>query len=339
VIFTGLLLVAGIVLAALPRAPLRWVVGVTMGCMAAAMVGGLIAGWEEITRLRAMQTEFPVVSLASRLAYERRGVAPLVAPALSAGVESALSQLEKDCDVRNAREWQLKRIHAREYEQFIRAAGFGVGRMRQPRLWAMRLAPLRDIAFDEPPAGGEFLAEETGWWGIRNAGLANGAEHLHAVSRADFLDPAGFGASIAPLVKVAGFVEHGLHYSPLAQLSNRKAWTIERLELVSLLKFDEPRVYVLDHLPRMDELSSENAPTRALDAFEKGALGRLWTEEDVAIAGEGGRTRMMGSLRAGSQCLDCHSVPRGTLLGAFSYVLRRGERGEEVAWERKFAGE
>jgi len=33
------------------------------------------------------------------------------------------------------------------------------------------------------------------------------------------------------------------------------------------------------------------------------------------------RIRMVGSLRAGKDCMECHSVRRGELLGAFSYEL------------------
>jgi hypothetical protein len=32
---------------------------------------------------------------------------------------------------------------------------------------------------------------------------------------------------------------------------------------------------------------------------------------------------MFGALRAGNDCTKCHSVPIGTVLGAFSYELRR----------------
>ena len=81
-------------------------------------------------------------------------------------------------------------------------------------------------------------------------------------------------------------------------------------------------MYVLDHLPRMDQLSSDNAPTRPLDAFEIAALEQLRTKEDVVVEHKGDQYRMLGSLRAAKQCLDCHSVQRGELLGAFSYVLR-----------------
>jgi hypothetical protein len=79
---------------------------------------------------------------------------------------------------------------------------------------------------------------------------------------------------------------------------------------------------VLDHLPRMDRLSSDDAPTRPLDAFETDALAKLWKDEDVVVKNDGDDYRMLGSLRAAKQCLDCHSVQRGELLGAFSYSLR-----------------
>jgi hypothetical protein len=138
------------------------------------------------------------------------------------------------------------------------------------------------------------------------------------------LDPDGFGIAIEPPLTVTGFVDHGFHYPPSNGMGDAAPWTILRLELVSLLKFDGPRVYVLDHLPRMDQLSSDNAPTRPLDAFESEALAKLWHDEDVVVKndGNGNDFRMLGSLRAAKQCLDCHSVQRGELLGAFSYSLR-----------------
>ncbi len=148
------------------------------------------------------------------------------------------------------------------------------------------------------------------------------AEHVHIVSRNDFLDADGFGAAIEPSLNVTGFVEHGFHYPPGADPDDHTKWTILRLELVSLLKFAEPRVYVLDHLPQMDQLSSDNAPTRPLDSFELTALAKLRKDEDVVVKSEASEYRMLGSLRAAKQCLDCHGVQRGELLGAFSYSLR-----------------
>jgi hypothetical protein len=33
--------------------------------------------------------------------------------------------------------------------------------------------------------------------------------------------------------------------------------------------------------------------------------------------------RILGALRASQQCLECHQVRRGDLLGAFSYDIQR----------------
>ena len=40
--------------------------------------------------------------------------------------------------------------------------------------------------------------------------------------------------------------------------------------------------------------------------------------------------RMLGSVQAASQCIGCHSVKRGTLLGAFSYILLRTPATNEI---------
>ena len=151
--------------------------------------------------------------------------------------------------------------------------------------------------------------------------MSDDAEQLHKFSRLDFLDADGFGFVNNTAAQVAGFIEHAFHRSPVRGLKDRDAWKIERLELVSLLKFAEPRVYVLDHLPRMDQLNGSDVPTRPLDAFELEALPKLRAESDVVISKTSPDVRMLGSLRATKQCLDCHHVDRGELLGAFSYVL------------------
>jgi hypothetical protein len=71
----------------------------------------------------------------------------------------------------------------------------------------------------------------------------------------------------------------------------------------------------------MDELS--DAGTRPLDDFEAASLSQLETQKDLVVESATNRIRMLGSLRAGTTCLKCHQVPRGKLLGAFSYQLDR----------------
>jgi hypothetical protein len=63
--------------------------------------------------------------------------------------------------------------------------------------------------------------------------------------------------------------------------------------------------------------------TRPLTAFEAQALKELQQGEDLVTDARLNRIRMMGSLRAGKQCLQCHQVLRGDLLGSFSYELQR----------------
>ena len=71
----------------------------------------------------------------------------------------------------------------------------------------------------------------------------------------------------------------------------------------------------------MDELKT--APTRPLNDFERAALKLLHHDKDIEIREGVNRIQMVGSIRAGKDCLDCHSVRRGALLGAFSYELQR----------------
>jgi hypothetical protein len=236
-------------------------------------------------------------------------------------VATELIMLEQSFNDSAERKHEFELLHNREYIQFVQAIGFGVGRMRPIRPNSLRRPALRDIRFDGVAA--DNPPTDQGYWrALFVPEKSNAVEHLHTASRRDFLDPDGFGIAIVPPLTVTGFVEHGFHYPPINGMVDAKRWMILRLDLVSLLKFAEPRVYVLDHLPRMDQLSSENAPTRPLDAFESDALAKLRTDEDVIVKSEGTEYRMLGSLRAAKQCLDCHGVQRGELLGAFSYSLR-----------------
>jgi len=196
----------------------------------------------------------------------------------------------------------------------------------QPTAESIRRPELRDIRFDEPATESWGDGQWESFW---IPGKSDSIYRIYNATRADFLDPEGFGAVIEPQLRVVGFITHALHHAPTSGLDDRKSWTLDRLELVSLLKFDEPRVYVLDHLPRMDQLSGDNVPTRLLDAFESGALEKLWAAEDVVVSHDGENYRMLGSLRAASQCLDCHSAKRGNLLGAFTYFLRRAAKDEQ----------
>jgi len=240
---------------------------------------------------------------------------------LSADAMASLKETEQELSQNNFMEYQFRRIHDHQYELFVLARGFGVSRMLPPRIDYLKRPPLEDIPFNPKLVEKEEL-DFNNWSGMLSVGTSDAIEHLHKASRYDFLDAESFGVVIEPQVQVVGFVEHGFHHSPDQSLKNENAWTIERLELVSLLKFEEPRVYVLDHLPRMDQLSGDEVPTRSLDEFEIDALQQLRTDKDIITISQGSEYRMLGSLRAAKQCLECHNVSRGELLGAFSYDLR-----------------
>lgn len=147
------------------------------------------------------------------------------------------------------------------------------------------------------------------------------------------------------LDQVAGFASHAmtetprfepgpieLQFWPDIQKVNPAQWLLTRLELVSLLKHEEPGVYVSQNLPRMEELGDKDL--RPLDDFEAAGLERLFDGEHMALDVRTNRILMLGALRAEKRCTQCHQVKRGELLGAFSYELVRAQpilRSELVA--------
>jgi hypothetical protein len=147
----------------------------------------------------------------------------------------------------------------------------------------------------------------------------------HIRSYLDFVNLEGWGYARSR-EEVAGFQSHHFRHRPIVYDTESEKlddWRIVRLQLVSLLKHDTPRVYLDPELPNMEKLSSENAPTRELDDFETRALKHLQQDTDVVLKQSENTLQMLGSLRAIENCQDCHRVQKGDLLGAFSYELRR----------------
>src|SRR5207249_363954 len=146
----------------------------------------------------------------------------------------------------------------------------------------------------------------------------------------DFVNPKGFGY-IQDRAHVKGFQAHQFRSVPElpAPKEATRRWRVRRLELVSLLKHNEPAVYVSEHLPRMDEL--RDARTRPLDAFEMRTLNALQAGDDLKAESAADQIRLLGAVRAARQCLECHRGERGKLLGAFSYRLQREPAQEEAA--------
>jgi hypothetical protein len=316
----GLLFLAGIAFCVLPPQGTRRTTEIVLTCAMLGFVAGTVSGLGEARDVRALREKYPKVSLASRLEYETRST-PRPMPTLDANVAAALDGREAPGGTYGSRRWRLERIHNEQYERFVRTLGFGVFRMTVIRSESLRRPPLRDIAFND--AAQDNVGDDWLWEAAQRTLRGQSAVDLHQAAQNDFLDPDGFGAVFGSASSVAGFIEHAFHRHPTQSLVQPAAFSIDRLELVSLLKFDEPRVYVHDHLPRRDQLSREGIPTRPLDDFELKALAELRISEDVVTADHGENIRMLGSLRASKQCLECHSIQRGELLGAFSYVLHQ----------------
>jgi hypothetical protein len=154
---------------------------------------------------------------------------------------------------------------------------------------------------------------------------------FHANSIAWFATPDSFGL-VRDRDHVSGFRPHQFRGTP--QLGDqgpprpgqppaapKERWLVSRLELVSVWKSETPAVYVSGSQPRMQELKS--AKTRPLTDFESRAMKALGEGEEVVTEASPNEIRMVGAVRAAKQCTACHEVKRGTLLGAFSYDLRR----------------
>ncbi len=258
----------------------------------------------------------------------RMGAGPLSAdPAWLAWRDGAVRRLAETIEEERAfdrlpvrypgfvRTRSLKQLHAGVVQQFIGSPGFGVMRsvgrpapfyleherkempplpQPAPSIWPADLAP----APLQVASGPDLLA-------------------AHDENTVQFLAPLGFGY-VRDREHVAGFRPHQFREGPRAP----RRWQVSRLELVGLLKGEEPVVYLSAHFPRMDEL--REAPTRSLDAFETEALAKLRRGDDLIVQEADKQMRMLGSLRAAQQCLRCHQVQRGELLGAFSYQMLLG---------------
>lgn len=96
-------------------------------------------------------------------------------------------------------------------------------------------------------------------------------------------------------------------------------WHQESMELIGLLKHAAPVVYVTPNLPKMDELYKVR--TEPLNTFEQRAIEQLKSHAslDVIVQQAPNEVRVVGALRAADNCLGCHSVKNGDLLGALTY--------------------
>ncbi len=218
---------------------------------------------------------------------------------------------------------QLRALHERTSDAFALAVGFGPVRMTRLRPGVIRVPDVKPVPL--PRAGDEYSpdappAEVPDALAAIELPEPPAIDHLQEMHDGGLNDL--FASERMGYVRdrehVAGFQSHAFSQVPRLPFSE---WHVVRLDLIGVLSHDQPVAYVTEELPRMEEL--KRIPMRELDAFEQAALARLRTDEDVVTdEGRPGVMRMVGSLRAASDCLECHAVRRGQLLGALSYELR-----------------
>jgi len=291
-------------------------------------------------------------------APERPSIAPEVERHLAAAEEAIERRSWRKTPGMNVRALSLKQLHGDSVEEFITSPGFGESRMPStvpgPAALAsvqLKSLPLPSAEIDPPsddPAASLALRGTIAPVKIGVLPALDRLESLHQFGIRSFLSPLRFGY-VKDRDHVAGFDSHGFENLPRLEFMQSPAfvamtnqrelasfqeflppsqfdepaeqWAIRRLELVSLLKHDTPRVYVSDNLPRMEELKER--PTRPLNAFETDAIPRLVESKDLVARATINRIEMVGAIRVARQCLECHQVERGQLLGAFSYTLVR----------------
>ncbi|WP_145055010.1 hypothetical protein [Lignipirellula cremea] len=275
----------------------------------------------------AAQAEHPQVSLADRFAdHEIRPTRndPEESVDMAGRVEYRLEAFEESRPVTH-RGGVLRRLHNATAMDFALAPSFGVSRM--PSLGVDQIHDL-DLAEVAPIPLGSITEYRPATAAATTAdgpqlpadSLAPGElQTLHSAGVDTFVDPDSLGGYWLDREHATGFLPHQFRKAPSTGIEDQ--WRVTRLELISLLRHATPVAYVSKNLPSMNEL--KHAPTRPLTAFESGSLADLQTDEDIVFREDPNRIQMVGAVRASSDCMGCHDVPRGYLLGAFSYDIER----------------
>ncbi len=302
----------------------KQVVFASLLCTSVSFFLATLMGESAGNQIASERKNYPFISTQERLTFEK-GFEWSVSAPVNEDSELILELEEKaGYEQFSGRVRSLNLIHSRHVENFARAQGFGVGRMMMgPGKMDDWIEP-SDIPFDKTLIPFDKTTLPTILQIPRLDLLDAGDDHteVHQISIHDFFNFQSFGF-VRPDGSAAGFIPHVFHRHPLWDSETELDFDLEQLQLVSLRRFDEPRAYVLDHLPRMDQLSSKNAKTRPLNAFEFGALKKLRSNEEVVSQEELESIQMMGAIRAADHCLNCHNAQRGELIGAFSYLFRK----------------
>jgi hypothetical protein len=223
----------------------------------------------------------------------------------------------------------LARLHQDAVAKFVNAPGFGVSRF-DPRWEGVPTKVIKEWKFPVWSTG--ELDQKSPVTERKDL------NQIHKDSLVDF-DPEYVSPPRPPSPDDGKTAVVSVEPVTMALVAKEKIWEIKSLDLVGLLKFKEPVVYISEKLPDMKDL--KNVATRSLDLFDVAGLEALRKGEDIFARTKDDTIRMMGAVRADWQCLSCHDNKRkGDLLGAFSYTLRVGEyRLEHVnRWKFGFTG-
>lgn len=299
-------------------------------------------GWRANLQAQVNQRmeQVSLTSLANRLDYERDFQSPIAFQRMQSiardhynnDTQTDFERLFHDENVRTNRDFQLRSFdsllsaHRGIETQFQLATGFGLIRTRAIpyKHWKIDVPVRSKLSFpkscdsyaSDSPTESTLGVDYTPW---------------HRQNLLNFVDPTTLGfvdwdwnAQRPDLTRVVGFRPHAFGSLPELPRSSGDAsnqWQIVSLSLMSLLKHRPAAIYVSENLPNMNELTG--VPTRPLDQFEADALDTLKEGEELVVKGSSEHLRMLGSIRAAVQCQECHQVERGTLLGAFSYRLKK----------------
>ena len=319
-------------------------------------IGGAwgVAIWEYMPKWRDVQVlarDYPIQHIGRRLAYENSNPRDSVNDEneevddetfrLATQIYEKAGEWETYGDFRAHSLAALEATHNNFVAAFVRQEGFGVGRMIRlpPSDEYIRMPEPPILALAPPPRISVSAGSEQSSKPGTPVEVGEVTRDWHTSSVVNFSNPDGFGYLVdrrssetsagradgeGGTITARGFETHAFQSIPEGSPWGRE-WQLMRLELVSLLKHDPPAVYLSDSLPRMAELSSEDVPTRPLDECESIALERLRKGEVIVVRQGRNRVRMLGSLLATRECIRCHNVTRGQMLGAFSYEFMRKE--------------
>ncbi len=297
---------------------------------------GVVLGIPGYLEYAKAAKKFQPVDISSRLAYEAkfetdkfRDHAINEMPATLSHSEFEFKFAENQTTNFRGQNTTLLAIHDGQVEMFVKSPGFGVGRFLEPTLNHVDQNNIQNLPFN-----GEGVVLPDVRWRSNDpfSDNANSYNQMHSHSLIDFAHPATLGIVIQPRI-VVGNQPHAFQF-PIQETSGEflesRNLEFQSLELISLRRFDTPRVYVLDHLPRMDQLSGEDTPTRELTKFELSALETLQSaaaasQMEIVEQQTTDGLLMVGAVRAFDACLQCHNAKHGELLGAFTYRFQHIE--------------